>query len=234
MQEGHPATQGAMEMMQETLGGPLKNGEIGVLLASAGVGKTACLTHIALEHILNGNPVLHVSIGGVPDKIKAWYHEFLKNVTAAVPGGDILNLQYRIEPLRFILAYLHHSFSTDKLELSLQNLKSQAKFYPSMVVLDGLDCDPMSRPVVERLQDIAQKYNLSMWLSANTHQPVTTVNERDIPYPCHETDDLFNSIVLLEAEPDSIRVKLLKHKNIYKPEQPLVHLNPRTFLIEKG
>ena len=232
MQEGQPADQGSMGMVQGALGGPLKPGELGVLVARAGVGKTACLTHIALEHLLRGHAVLHVAIDNMPDKIKAWYHEFLKTAAEDL-GEEMLKLQYRVEPLRFILAYLHNSFSTDKLEQSLENLKGQAKFAPSMVVLDGLDFDHISRSTIEKFREIAQRYEFSLWMSAKTHQHIATTNEHGIPYPCNESDDLFNSIVLLEPVSNSIRVKVLKLNSIYQPESPLVRLNPQTFLIEK-
>ncbi len=232
MQEGQAADQGSMGMVRGALGGPLKPGEIGVLMARAGVGKTACLTHIALERLLRGHAVLHVAINNMPDKIKAWYHEFLK-FAAEELREDMPKLQYRVEPLRFILAYLHNSFSTYKLAQSLQNLKEQAKFTPSMAVLDGLDFDRTSRSTIEELREIAQRYELSLWMSAKTHQHISTVNERGIPYPCHEADDLFDSIVLLEPVSSSIRVKTLKHNNVYQPESSMVRLNPQTFLIEK-
>jgi hypothetical protein len=229
-----PETANRMELIQDTLGAPLKPGELGVLLARAGVGKSACLTHIALENLLRGIPVLHVCIDEVPDTIKVWYHEFLKNLARSSAGEDFTSLQYRIEPLRFILAYLHQSFNPDKLEQSLQNLKDQANFHPSMVVMDGLNFDKVSRQEIEALKHFAEKQGVSVWMSARTHQHISDVNERGIPYPCHQMDDLFHSIVLLEPVPSAIRVKVLKHVDHYKPEHPPVLLDPQTFLIQKG
>jgi hypothetical protein len=218
-------------MVQRALGHPLKPGELGVVLARAGVGKTACLTHIALEELLRGEAVLHVCIGEIPDKIKVWYQEFLKNLNETLPGEDCASLQHRIEPSRFILAYLHQTFSPEKLEKSLGTLRDQAKFFPAMVVLDGLDFDRISRPMIQMLQDFARKQEVSLWMSARTHRHISEANERGIPYPCHALDDLFNAIVLLEPTPDAIRVKVLKHNEQYQPEHPPVFLNGQTYLL---
>lgn len=234
MDEVHPANPDTVELIQGTLGEALKPGELGVLLARAGVGKTACLTHIALANLLNGVPVLHVCIDLMPDKIKAWYHEFLKNIASSMPNEDFGNLQYRIEPLRFILAYLHHSFNPDKLEQSLQNLKEQAKFHPSLVIIDGLDFDRISRSEVEKLKDFAAKYGVSMWVSARTHQHLSSTNAMGIPYPCHEMDDLFSAIVELKPVSESIQVKVLKHQDQYHPKHSPIFLSPQTFLVQKG
>ena len=56
-----PTISNTPSMIQGILGNPLGPGELGVLLARAGVGKTACLTHIALEQLLRGLPVLRAA-----------------------------------------------------------------------------------------------------------------------------------------------------------------------------
>jgi hypothetical protein len=225
-----PTSSNATSMMQGILRFPLESGEMGVLLARAGVGKTACLTHIALEQLLRGQPVLHVCIDEMPEKIKVWYAEFMKNLTASQPRDALAKLQSRIEPLRFILAYLHHTFNPGKLEQSLLNLKDQAKFNPSMVVLDGLDFDRVSRSTIEALQDFARRNGVSIWMSARTHRHISVTNERGIPYPCHEIDDVFHTIVLLEPVTNAVQVKVLKNGEQYKPVHPELVLNSQTYL----
>lgn len=220
-------------MIQQTLGRPLRGGEFGVLLARAGVGKTACLTHIALEHLLQGSSVLHVCIDDIPDTVKIWYQELLRNITASrsLSPEESVRLQHHVEPRRFILAYLHHTFNPGKLEQSVRNLKEQANFHPDLVILDGLDFDRVSRSTLENLQEFAKRHEVSMWMSARTHRHIDTLNERGIPYPCHEIDDLFHAILLLEALPDAIQLKVLKRYDRYQPEHPAISLNPQTFLL---
>lgn len=223
-----------MELVRKALGNPIGTGDLGVLLARAGVGKTACLTHIALEQLLRGLPVLHVCLNEVPEKIKVWYAEFLKNIVAAQPSVDFNELQHRIEPLRFILAYLHQTFTPEKLEQSLQNLKEQAKFKPSMVVLDGMDFDQVTRATIEELRAFALRNEVSIWMSARTHRHISTANERGIPYPCNEMDDLFSAIILLEPITDAIQLKVLKHAGDFNPEYPALFLNPQTYMLQLG
>jgi len=223
-----------MELIQKALGNPIGTGDLGVLLARAGVGKTACLTHIALEQLLRGFPVLHVCLNEVPEKIKVWYAEFLKNLVASQQRVDFNELQHRIEPLRFILAYLHQTFTPEKLEQSLHNLKEQAKFKPSMVVLDGMNFDQVTRTTIEELRNLALSNEVSIWMSARTHRHISTVNERGIPYPCNEMDDLFAAIILLEPITEAIQLKVLKHVDNFHPEYPALFLNPQTYMLQLG
>lgn len=223
----------AREMGQIPLGNPLNPGKIGVLMARAGVGKTACLTHIAIEHLLRGVPVLHVSVDSSPEKVKAWYYEALKNLFASTGRADPAKVNHQLEPLRFILAYLHQTFSPLKLEQSLESLKDKAKFQPGLVVLDGLDFDQVSRSTLEELRGFAEKYDLALWMSARTHRHKSLANEQGIPYPCNENDDLFDSIVLLDTDSETVRVRMLKHGGQYHPPITEVFLNPQTYLVQR-
>lgn len=229
----NPADPAAPQPLKKRLAEPLNPGDMGVLMAGAGVGKTACLTHIALDHLLRGIQVIHVGIDGTPEKIKVWYLEQLKNIATAASGEDPSKLLRAIEPLRFILTYLHQTFSIEKLERSLTNLREQVKFSPAMMVLDGLDFDRTSRETLESLRDFAVKQGLSVWMSARTHRHISAVNERGVPYPCHECDDLFSSILLLEPIRDAIRVKVLKQDGDAVTSSPELFLDPQTCLLRE-
>jgi len=223
-------------MIQQALASPLGKGEMGVVLARAGVGKTACLTHIALEHLFQGLRVLHVCIDETPETIKVWYRELLKSIAAAQPSlpvSGVDGLRNSIEPNRFILAYLYQTFTPEKLEQSVVNLKEQAGFNPSLIVLDGLNFDRVPRSLLEALKDMADRHGISFWISARTHRHIETVNEQGIPYPCHRVDDLFQAVLLLEPAAGAIGLKVLKLNGRYQEEQLTVSLDPHSFLLRK-
>jgi hypothetical protein len=220
------------QIIGKTLGKGLNPGELGIIMSGAGGGKTACLTHIALEQLVNGFPVLHVCIDEKVETIKVWYQELLKNLCGAQSAGKYKQLQQQIEPMRFILAYLNDTFSPAKLGQSFQNLKDQAQFSPSLAIIDGLDFDRVSRSTIEALQLLAQKHHIPLWMSARTHRHIATTNERGVPYPCHEMDDLFQAIILLEPGHEANRLVVIKHNDQYMPAYPPIFLNPQTFLLQ--
>ena len=53
------------------------NQSMGLVMSRAGLGKTAILVQIALDSMLRGNKVLHVSIGESIDKARSWYNDIL-------------------------------------------------------------------------------------------------------------------------------------------------------------
>ncbi len=208
-------------------------GEMGVLMARAGAGKTACLTQLAIGYLLDREPVLHVCVDVVPDKVKLWYNELLKDIFSNRPECKVSDLQHSMEPLRFIMSFLNQTFSPEKLEISLENLKEQAKFEPSLIILDGLDFDRSARPLFEKIGDLARRHSASVWVSARSHRHVPDVNERGIPYPIDAMDELFSSIFVLLPENDSIKLKALKEKGNYNPAVSEFELDPNTFLLLK-
>lgn len=212
---------------------PLAPGEMGVLAARAGAGKTAYLTHLAIAHLLRGDPVLHVSVDNVPDKVKLWYRELLNNLFADRPGCDALGIQHQVEPLRLIMSFMNRTFSPGKLEQGFDNLEQQAKSVPALLVLDGLDFEKIERPVFEQIREIARGRSARVWVSARVHRHISEVNERGIPYPVNRLDDLFGSILMLEPEGESIRLKILKQNGNYNPMDSGLLLDPRTFLLRK-
>jgi len=208
----------------------LEPGKLGVLMARAGAGKTACLTQIAIGYMLRGESVLHVCVDIVPDKVKVWYHELLKDLFASRPDCNVTDLQHQVEPLRFILSYLNQTFSPEKLLQSIESLKAQAKFAPSLLILDGLDFDRNERAVFEKIRDLARGLALPIWMSARMHRHISDTNERGIPYPLHAMDDLFSSIVTLMPESGGIRLRMLKQNADTRPADSGSLLNPNTFL----
>jgi hypothetical protein len=211
----------------------LEPGEMGVLLARAGAGKTACLTHLALGYLLNGKPVLHICVDVVPDKVKLWYHELLKDVFSNKPEYNVSDLEHFIEPLRFIMSFLNQTFSPQKLEMSIDSLKQQAKFVPSLIILDGLDFGRDARPLFEKIGDLARRHSTPVWMSARSHRHVPDVNERGIPYPIDSMDDLFSSVFVLQPVKDGIKLRALKEKGNYNPADSEFLLDPNTFLLLK-
>jgi hypothetical protein len=165
--------------------------------------------------------------------VKLWYHELLKDIFADRPECKVSDLEHFIEPLRFIMSFLNRTFSPEKLETSIDNLKGQAKFVPSLIILDGLDFDQDARPLLEKIGDLARRHSAPVWVSARLHRHMPDVNERGIPYPIDSMDDLFSSVIVLQPEKEVIKLIALKEKGNYGPADSEFLLDPNTFLLLK-
>ncbi|MDQ1277692.1 MAG: hypothetical protein QG555_733, partial [Thermodesulfobacteriota bacterium] len=77
----------------------------GAVLARAGVGKTALLVQLALNTMLRGKKVLHVSLLDPVNKVDLWYRELFRLLAVQYQIGQFRTLWEEILPLRFIMTF---------------------------------------------------------------------------------------------------------------------------------
>lgn len=220
-----------LKLLEKSSRKGLGPGNLGVLIARAGVGKTACLIHIAFDRIFQGEKLVHVSLEETPEKVTSYYNVILYDLVKALDMKDEFELRGRIDRNRLILAYLNQSFSLDRLRANLGNLEKNMGFKPDALILDGMDCKEASREVFGGFKQLAESIEAEIWFSALSHRHITEINERGIPYPCHEVDDLFSIILQLEPETSGMQLRLLKDHDHPSISGVSVNLDPGTFLV---
>ena len=209
----------------------LGSGNLGVLIARAGVGKTACLVHIALDRIFRGDPLVHVSVEEGPEKVDSYYNVIFHDLVKTLDMKNEQELRLMMERNRMILAYMRRSFDVTRLRASLVNLASNLSYKPRTMILDGLDFENTQREVFEGLKELSREFGLETWLSALSHRHKMGLNERGIPYPCDEIDDLFEVIIHMDPTASGVYLRLLKdHGHPVSPDAK-VQLDPNTFLV---
>jgi len=205
-------------------------GNLGVLVARAGVGKTACLIHIAFDKIFRREKLVHISLEEGPEKVASYYNVIYYDLLKALHIDDDDAYRFLMERNRMTLAYLNQSFDLERLQANLKNLTERLDFKPDTLIVDGLDFEKTERDVFEGLKKIALEFETEIWFSALSHRHITETNERDIPYPCDKFDNLFNIIIQLQPEQAGIFLKLLKDHDRYQIPENSIRLDPNTFL----
>jgi hypothetical protein len=211
----------------------LGRGNLGVLMSRAGVGKTACLIHIAFDKLFSNQKLVHVSLDNTPDKVTSYYDVIYSHLVKALDIKDEIDKRMLFERNRMILAYLHQSFEIKRLRENLKTLVEKLEFVPDCLIVDGLDFEHAEKKTLEGFKGLAEEFNVEIWFSALTHRHVIDKNERGIPYPCSRVDEMFSMIIQLNSKPTGIFLELLKdHDNPVNPNAS-VRLDPNTFLVTK-
>ena len=207
-------------------------GNLAVLIARAGVGKTACLIRVAFDKLFRREKLVHVSLEEGPEKVTSYYNVMYTDLVRVLNiTGDHDEYRMLIERNRMILAYLHQSFEIERLRANLKNLEENLDFRPDALIVDGLDFEKAERTVFEGLKQVAEEFEAEIWLSALSHRHITDVNERGIPYPCRQLDDLFSLILQLQPEQSRIVLKLLKDHDNPTIHDASITLDPNTLLV---
>jgi hypothetical protein len=220
-----------LRILEKSVNKRLDPGKLGVVISRAGVGKTTCLVHIGLVKALQGEKLVHVTLEEGPDKVTAYYNVMLNELINALKITDESIHREVIERNRMILAYLNRSFETDRLKTSLENLRDSLQFKPTTVIVDGVAFEDKDQSFFQELNDVAQAFECEVWLSARSHRHITQVNERGIPYPCDQIDDLFSIIMLLKSEEEGVFLKIAKDNDFTISAEASLRLDPHTFLV---
>jgi len=203
---------------------------MGLVMSRAGLGKTAILVQFALDCMLLGNKVLHVSIGQTIDKTRNWYDDILSLLTE----GEKVESIPEIMKNRMIMTFKEASFSRVKLEERLDDLVKQDIYKPECLIIDGFDFAAADREAIIEMREFMQMRGLKMiWFSAVRHREDTRVSADGVPAPCHEIDDLFDTILLINPHGEEMDLEILKCDECSVDPGTKLRLDPSTLLIQK-
>src|SRR5512147_2086682 len=94
--------QSPLRILDRSIRGGLGKGHLGVIMAPAGVGKSACLAQIALDALLRDRPVLHVALGQAVECVSARYDALFDELAERVDLKDRGSVRERIARRRLI------------------------------------------------------------------------------------------------------------------------------------
>jgi KaiC/GvpD/RAD55 family RecA-like ATPase len=163
-----------LKILEKSSRRALGRGNLGVLMARAGVGKTACLIHIAFDKLFRKEKLVHVSLEDIPEKITSYYNVIFYDLVKALNMDDEHEIRMLFERNRMILAYLQQSFEVGRLRENLKNLVDKIDFVPDTLIVDGLDFEEADRELIEGLKEIASQFNVEIWFSALTHRHISS------------------------------------------------------------
>lgn len=188
----------------------LPDHRMGLIMARAGLGKTAILVQIAMDSMLRGQKVLHVSIGEGLEKAKAWYEDIFKYIAEGCQLENAAEIEDELMRNRMIMTFKESAFTRPKLEERLNDLVYQNIFRPDIVVIDGYDFTEAEYDSVMDLKEMMAAMNVQGWFSSLRHRDDDRVSTTGVPAPCHEVDGLFDTVILLQPEKDAILFNIIK------------------------
>src|SRR3972149_582863 len=135
----------------------IPEGGLGAVSAHAGVGKTAFMVQLAINAMLRGKKVLHVSLHDPVNKVNLWYRELFSNIAGQAGKGNINETWEAILPYRFIMTFKVEGFNLPKLKERLTDLIVQNIFSPEVIIIDGIKFDESERDTIINLKAMAKK-----------------------------------------------------------------------------
>lgn len=206
-------------------------GSMGLVMARAGLGKTAILVQFALDCMLLGNKVLHVSVGEGVDKTRTWYDDIL----ALLTDGEKIETIPEIMQNRMIMTFKESGFSKAQFVERLEDLVKQGIYQPECLIVDGYDFESNSKESLEEFKSVMAEQGLKMiWFSAVSHRDDDRASDAGVPAPCHEVDGLFDTVLLINPDGDAMNLDIIKCDTGSIDPGTSLSLDPSTMLLKKA
>jgi hypothetical protein len=222
-----------LRLLEQSIHGGLGRGNLGVVVAQAGVGKTAFLVGVALDELMRDRKVLHVALDEPVDKIRGYYDEIFMDLAKSSGLEDIGNERLRLERNRNIHTYYGNTFSTAKLREAIAFLRAHMHFDPQALIIEGY---PFARATVadmQALRELAREIDGELWMSA-VARPQPLMGEREVPQPVAHLAEAFDVILSMQHGQGVVHLRLLKDHDNPEVSDSHVALDPTTLLLIRG
>jgi hypothetical protein len=219
-----------LRLLEQSIHGGLGRGNIGVVAARPGLGKSAVLVGIALDDLMRGRKVMHVALDERFEKIREYYNEIFMDLARTANLQDVGTELREVEQYRNIHTYIGNCFSIAKLREAITLLNTYMNFYPAALILEGYRFEQATKEDMKELRQIAREIDGELWMSAVTHRE-SKKNERGIPEPVAHLEDSIDVILALEQGDKAVTLRLLKDHNNPNVSPSHVALDPTTLLL---
>lgn len=218
-----------LRLFDQLEGGPLRSGELVLLVAPAGVGKSSCLVQIALRYLLERQPVVHIVLGQPLPRVLTWYDRGLKELAegAAVEISQIPNLD-QLTTLRHITSYPAKGCTVEMICDGLRQICQGRTIPPKVVIIDGFPVAHASHERVEVLRDLAAELGVVMWISALGKGK--GLRKESTAGPFGQIAPLFDVLARIRPGDAFSKLQIIQSRETALSKPITMKLNPRTLL----
>ncbi len=221
-----------VRLLDRALQGGLGRGNFGVVLSRTGVGKTGFLIGLALDRLLQGKRVLHISTQEPVERLRAYYDQLLQAMAQQLALDNMLERRLEVERGRHILVYNRETFTLEKLRQSISFLREGAGFAPDMVIMDGTPRFEYSEDwEIEGICNLAREMDAEVWTGSNLHREGQELDERGVPHEVAWHEENLAVILSLQSQNDHVRVQILKEHDSEQPPSISLELDPETRML---
>jgi hypothetical protein len=220
-----------LRILEKSIQGGVGKGNIGVLASRKGVGKTACLVHIATDKLLCGKRVIHVSFAARVDHIISWYEDIFKEIAKWKDLESASSVHEEIIKNRVIMNFNQAGIRTEQVVASLEAMITDGQFSADTVIFDGFDLSKAGVEALEIIKDFAKRTSAEVWFSASLKGEEPLFDEQWIPNELKQFLDQIDVLISLRFEGEHVRLQVVKDHDAESPGDLHLMLDPKTLLI---
>lgn len=222
-----------LRVFEKSINGGVGKGHIGVLASKKGVGKTACLVHIATDKLFRNRHVIHVSFSQKVDHIINWYEDIFKEIAKKRDLEDAVDVHDEIIKNRVIMNFNSQGTTIDQVLTSLRAMITDGNFPADSVIFDGYDLSEAAQEDFDKIKAFAKEVNIEIWFSASLKGENPIFNANGVPSDLEARIDDLDVLITLKYKGDHIHFQVIKDHDNLEPKEMSLKLDPKTLLIAR-
>jgi hypothetical protein len=220
-----------LRILENSIHGGLGKGNIGVLASRKGVGKTACLVHIATDKLFQDKPIIHVSYSSRVDYIINWYEDIYRELARRMDLEPAAEIHDELVRKRVIMNFSQEGTRTEQVLRSLEAMIQHGRFAAETIIVDGFSFPKSSPDDLRRFKEFAGRMGLELWFSASLKGPEPLLDEGGIPVELKCCLDYIDVLITLRHLNDRVQLRLIKDHGFTSSPELRLSLDPTTLLI---
>lgn len=220
-----------VRLFEKSIGGGLKSGEMGILASPRGVGKTPVLVQLALDRLLQGKKVIHVSFAQPKQQnVFVWYDDIFDEFTKNKNLDDRDDIKSEIAKNRVLMNFCQDTASHDMVFKSLRAMITDGGFCADTLVVDGFDFSATDRGYIEKAKEFASDTGLSIWCNC-TVNPEAGYSDKKTPVAVKAFEDLIDVVIVLEPKSDCVELSVSKDRQANPAKGTVAKFDPKSLLL---
>lgn len=205
--------------------GGLKDGQLGLITAKKGLGKTSVLVQFGIDALIHDKQLVHVSFDQHSSNVISWYDNVLAEITKKKNLGDTTDLNNSIVRDRTILNFNQETFTLPKVVNTIKALKDGG-INVSALIIDGADLTKISADELKAVADFVKAEKITAWFSeTNESADLATTLPKDL-------EPFFAIVGHLASNGSNVDLTVLKAAG-KKIDPVAVKLDSKTMLMTK-
>jgi len=220
-------------ILENSTHGGLGKGNLGAIAARRGVGKTACMVHLATDQLLEGRQVIHVSFSASTSHIVDWYEDIFSEVAQTAGLENAMDVHDEIIRHRIIMNFNQQGVALGKVLGSVRSMIRDGHFAADLIIVDGYDFAAVSAAELAEVRRFAGELGLEIWFSVSLGHEEPKCTPAGIPELLTRVIDELSILICLRAEERHVRLQLVKDHDAPSVKALPLELDPKTLLIAR-
>lgn len=223
-----------VRILEQSIEGGLMPGNIGVIASRKGIGKTSVLVQLALDHLMQGRKVIHVSFSAHTSYVIAWYENIFTELAKRRNLENISDVKDDLVKNRVIMNFAQEGISTTQVLRSLKAMIVDGGFKAATLIVDGFDFSRTTKDHLDEVKAFATEMQLEIWYSATLFGEEPVLDKNNIPIVLRDLIQDISVLILLEPKAEYIHFTVVKDHARLNPQDLKLKLDSRTLLIAEA